>query len=277
MLETEARRPDRAPLRAVILDWAGTTIDYGSRAPAGVFVEVFRRNRLPITLEQARGPMGLHKRDHIAALLEVPAVAGMWRELHGRPAGDADIDALYTEMVSLQIEILPQYCDLIPGTLEAMDRFRERGLKVGTTTGYNDEMMDIVTAEAKRRGFEPDCVVTADGLPAGRPYPWMAFRAATELQVYPLEAVVKIGDTVPDVLEGLNAGMWAVAVTKTGNEVGLSEEEVGALPAEELVNRIEAAREKLLDAGAHYAIESIADVPPLLDEIETRLAKGERP
>lgn len=277
MAERAPERPYRGPLRAVIFDWAGTTVDYGSRAPAGVFIEVFKRRGVPITIEQARGPMGMHKRDHIAALLELPAVSAMWRELHGRPASDADVQSMYQELVPLQLACLADYADVIPGTLETVEHCRKRGLKIGSTTGYNRPMMDLLLEEARRRGYAPDCAISGDEVPAGRPHPYMALLAAVQLQAYPMEAIVKVGDTVPDIHEGLNAGMWTVAIAKTGNEIGLSEDDVAALPKEELDVRLAAAYERLRAAGAHYVIDGVGDLPPVLDQIEARLARGERP
>jgi phosphonoacetaldehyde hydrolase len=150
-------------------------------------------------------------------------------------------------------------------------------MKIGSTTGYNRPMIDLLLAEAARTGYEPDCAICVDDVPAGRPHPYMALRAAIVMEIYPMEAVVKVGDTAQDVYEGLNAGMWTVGVTKTGNELGLSEAEVDALRADELAARLERAREHLLAAGAHYVIDGVAALPPLLDAIEARLAKGERP
>ena len=265
----------RGRLTAVIFDWAGTTVDYGSRAPAGVFVEVFRRRDVPITVEQARGPMGLHKRDHLAALLAMPPVEALWRERHGAAPGEGDIDALYAELVVLQTACLPDYADVIPGTLEAVAECRRRGLKIGSTTGYNGEMLSVLSREAARHGYEPDCAISVDDVPAGRPHPYMCYLAAIRLQAYPMESMVKVGDTVPDIQEGQNAGMWTVAVAKTGNEIGLSQAEVAALPPQDLAERLERARGRL--AGAHYVIDGVGDLPPVLDAIEARLAQGERP
>jgi phosphonoacetaldehyde hydrolase len=270
-------RPYRGPLKAIILDWAGTTVDYGSRAPTGVFVELFRRRGVAITMEEARGPMGSHKRDHIAAVLAMPEVAARWEQAQGAPATDADVQAMYEELVPLQLECLPQYADLIPGALEAAADFRRRGLKIGVTTGYNREMVQLLLQEVKARGFEPDCAVSVDDVPAARPAPWMCLRCAMQLQVYPWAAIVKAGDTVPDIHEGLNAGTWTVGLTKTGNEIGLTEREVEALPAEVLQDKLDAASRKLREAGAHYVVEGVGDVPAVLDEIERRLARGESP
>ena len=264
-------------LRAVILDLAGTVVDYGSCAPAGVFIEVFKRRGVEITIAEARAPMGAHKREHIAAVAAMPEVAARWLAAHGAPAADADIDALYADLIPLQVACLPEFSDLIPGAMDAIAAFRGRGLKVATTTGYNREMTDVVLGEMSRQGFEPDVAICVDDVPAGRPEPWMALLAAMRLRAYPVSACVKVGDTMPDIAEGLNAGMWTVAVAATGNELGLSLAEAAALPAAEFEARMEIARDRLSAAGAHYVVDSLADVPAPLDEIEQRLARGERP
>lgn len=264
-------------LRAAILDLAGTIVDYGSCAPAGVFIEVFKRNGVEISVAEARAPMGAHKRDHIAAVAAMPGVADRWLAAHGAPVGESDVDALYADLIPLQIACLPDYSDLIPGALDAISDFRGRGLKVATTTGYNREMTNIVLTEMRRQGFEPDAAICVDDVPAGRPEPWMALLAAMRLRAYPVSACVKVGDTVPDIAEGLNAGMWTVAVAATGNELGLSQVEAAALPTAEHRQRVRAAGERLMAAGAHFVVDGLADVPVLLDEIDERLRTGERP
>lgn len=270
-------RSYRGGLKAVILDWAGTTQDHGCRAPAGVFVDVFRKNGVEITMAQAREPMGTPKRDHLARIAANPEVAAAWHQRHGRPCGAADIDRMYAEFIPLQLECLPTYADLIPGTLEAAAAFRSRGLVIGSTTGYNLEMTEIVRAEARKRGFVPDACVCASDVPAGRPAPWMCLVAAMRLGVYPLEAIVKIGDTIPDIEEGLNAGMWTIGVARTGNEIGLSLAELARVPADRLATDLAKVHARMYQAGAHYVVDSIGDCDPILDEIERRLRAGQRP
>lgn len=270
-------RSYRGPLQAAILDWAGTIVDYGCFAPAIVFVEVFKRRGIDISIAQVRLPMGLHKRDHIAALLNMEPVAGQWQKKFGHPYTDSELDELYQDFIPLQLACLAEYADLVPGTLEAAAEFRKRGMKIGTTTGYNAEMLQIVKHEAQKRGFVPDCSVSASDVPAGRPQPWMAFLNAQNLGIYPMEAFVKVGDTVPDIGEGLNAGMWTVGVALSGNEVGLTESQILALSTEDRKKLRRKAFDSLHQAGAHYVVDSIADVPAILPEIEKRLSAGERP
>ncbi len=150
-------------------------------------------------------------------------------------------------------------------------------MKIGSTTGYTREMMDLLQSEAKKRGYEPDSTVCATDVPAGRPEPWMCLMNAQHLGVYPMESIVKIGDTLPDIGEGLNAGMWTIGLAKTGNELGLNEQEVAALDPQVYQRLIDRAYTRMTQSGAHYVVDTIADVMPCLDDIECRLARGETP
>lgn len=265
------------PLRAVIFDWAGTIVDYGSRAPAGVFVEVYRRHGVAISMAEARGPMGMQKRDHIEAIARMPGVADRWRAANGATLGGADIDTMYHEFLPLQLACLPDYADVIPGAIETFAACRARGMKIGTSTGYSRPLMDVVEAEARRRGLVPDLVVCADDVPAGRPAPWMCFENLKRLDAWPPAAAVKVDDTLPGIVAGMNAGMWTVGVALSGNEMGLAREEAAALLDAERDSRLRAADKRFVEAGSHYVIDSVADLIPVLDEIDARLKRGDRP
>jgi phosphonoacetaldehyde hydrolase len=271
------RRRYQGALKAVVLDWAGTVVDFGCLAPAGAFIEAFRRHGVDITLAQARGPMGTPKRDHIKAVAAMGPVNAAWIARHGAAPTEADIDAIYATFMPLQVAVVENYAGLIPGALEAVAGLRARGLKIGSTTGYPRPVMEVVSAAATRQGYTPDVCVCAGDTPSGRPGPSMALKCLIDLDVHPVEACVKIGDTVVDVEEGLNAGMWTVALVDCGNEVGLPFDEWSGLsPAAQARLRAPAA-DKLARAGAHYVIGSLAEVFPVLDDIERRLATGEKP
>lgn len=267
----------RGPLKAVLLDWAGTTLDYGCYAPAVVFIEVFKRQGVEISIEEAREPMGAHKKVHIRKITQIPAVARRWEDVNGRPPSEKEVEAMFAEFVPLQVACLGEYGDLIPGTLEAIEAMRRRSLKIGSTTGYTTEMMAVLLEEARRRGYEPDATVCASDVPEGRPAPWMCLENAQRLGIYPVESIVKVDDTIPGVEEGLNAGMWTIGLAKTGNEVGLTEKEIEALSKEQYQQKIERAYDRLARAGSHYVVDGIADVLSCLDDIDRRLAAGEKP
>jgi len=268
-------RSYRGPIEAVLLDWAGTTMDFGCMAPAVVFMEVFKRKKVPISIEEARAPMGAHKRVHIQRISELDTVRQRWQAAHGRPPNDDDVSAMFAEFVPLQLDCLSKYSALIPGTLAAIAALRARGIKIGSTTGYLTEMMKINQADAKRQGYEPDATVCASDVPAGRPYPYMCLQNVIRLGVTAVQACVKIDDTVPGVEEGLNAGMWTIGLAVSGNEVGMTLDEWQALPAAAQKVKRERATTRMQQCGAHYTVDTIADIMPCIDDIQARIRRGE--
>ncbi|MEZ6136391.1 MAG: phosphonoacetaldehyde hydrolase [Pirellulaceae bacterium] len=264
-------------LKAVVFDWAGTTIDHGCMAPAIVFQEIFRQRGVSITSAQAREPMGMAKRAHIAAIAAMPSVAEAWRSTFSRPCTDTDIDAMYADFLPLQKQTLSQHSTLIPGAADAVAWCRQRGLKIGSSTGYTRELMEVVTAAAAKQGYEPDCVLCSEDAPEGRPAPWLLFEAAKRMNVYPLRYVVKVDDTPVGILAGRNAGCWTIGVTRTGNGVGMSAADLATLSIEAIASRCTTAAATLTSAGAHYIIESVADIRPVLQDIDTRLTNGHLP
>lgn len=266
-----------AHLKAVVFDWAGTMVDHGSLAPMGVFVEAFRRFGVEITVDEARGPMGMAKRAHIAALLALPRVERLWCSVHGRSPTESDIDAVYEVFVPMNVEVAARHADLVPGAAATVRELRARGLKIGSTTGYTREIMARILPVAAEQGYAPDCLVCTGDTSEGRPSPLMLYKAWLELGVWPAWCCVKVDDTEIGVAEGVNAGCWTVGVAVTGNLFGLSLADTSALPRHELLARRNAAAARLEAAGADYVVDSVADLLPAVMAIEQRLARGEQP
>ncbi|HWE39610.1 MAG TPA: phosphonoacetaldehyde hydrolase [Isosphaeraceae bacterium] len=260
-------------IRAVIFDWAGTTVDHGSLAPVSPFVEAFRRAGVAITTAEARGPMGVAKRDHIAAILALPRVAAAWQAGHGRAADEADVDRLFADFLPLQHEALTRHADVIPGVPEVVAECRRRGIKIGINTGYPRALMDVAAPLARAGGFDPDVIICNDDVPRGRPAPWMIFRALERLDAFPMSGVVVVDDTPVGVEAGLNAGARVVAVTRTGNALGLSLREVERLDPADLAARLAPIAADFRRRGAHAVVEAVADLIPVLDRFEA----GDRP
>ena len=264
-------------LKAVVFDWAGTIIDFGSRAPMGVFVEAFRQFGVAISIAEARGPMGRAKRDHIATLMAEPRIAAAWREAHGHLPTEADIDRLYDVFIPLNVKVAADFAELIPGAADIVAKLRARGLKIGSTTGYTREIMAPILPLAAAQGYAPDNLVCAGDLAEGRPSPLMMYRCFADLGVYPPASVVKVDDTVPGIEEGLAAGTWTVGIAASGNETGLSLAEWQALSKPERERIVAPARDKLEAAGAHVVIDTVADLLPVIESIDRLMAEGEAP
>lgn len=270
--------PNTSPIQAVIFDWAGTLADFGSFAPIQVLIDAFSAFNVPVTLAEARLPMGMAKWKHIQALGRIPAVATRWQEVHGKAMEDADVDAVYATFMPRQIASVAHYSRPIPGSADTLAALRVRGIRIGSCTGYPRAVMDALIPSAAAQGLAPDCVIAADDLKAGgRPGPWMALANVIELGIRSVSACVKVDDTGVGMQEGRNAGMWTIGLAVSGNEVGLSLEQWQALDTQSQKLRRTQAERRLFDAGAHFVVDSIADIQQPLAEIERRIANGERP
>jgi len=264
-------------LEAVILDWAGTTVDCGCMAPVGVFVEVFRREGVTVTVAQAREPMGTQKREHIRRMTAQTEVRRAWEAVHGQAPTDVDVDRMYACAEPLQIEVLPNYAAPISGVVETIECLRQRGLKVGSCTGYSRSMLDVLAQASAEQGYVPDVHVAATEVRVGRPAPFMPWEVAHRLEISSADRCVVVGDTVVDVQSGRAAGMWSVGVARTGSLVGRDEASLQACAPEELAVEVASARQMLLAAGAHLVIDDLTELPDALDMLEGRRQKGERP
>ena len=209
-------------LQAVICDWAGTLVDFGSFAPTQIFVEAFAELGVAITLDKARGPMGMGKWDHIRTLCNQPAIAERFVQAVGHALSNADVTALYERFMPLQIAKIADHSAVIPGALDTLATLRDRGLKIGSCSGYPAVVMEKVAALAADNGLQVDHVVATDEVPNGRPHPAQALANVIALGVSDVAACIKVDDTTPGLLEGRSAGMWTVALTCSGNALGLS-------------------------------------------------------
>lgn len=254
-------------LKAVVFDWAGTMIDFGSRAPVVALCRLFEEAGVPILETEARADMGMAKRDHIRALLAAPRVARAWAELHGSAAGEADIDALFARIGPMMRESARDCAELIPGAAEIVGQLRAQGVAIGSCTGYTREMMADILLRAAEQGYAPDALVCAGETAEGRPSPLMLWKNLVELGAWPASACVKVDDAPVGIAEGLAAGVWTVGVAASGNGVGLSREALAALDPEDRSERIARAGKTLREAGAHVVIDTVADLPAALREL----------
>jgi len=260
-------------IQAVLFDWAGTTVDYGSRSPVKVFIEIFYRLGIEITEAEARGPMGQAKRTHIASVMALPRVNTLWQDKFGATPTPADVDRLYADFLPLQLSVLSQGADVIPGIPKMVDELRRRGIKIGSSTGYTRALMEAVIPRAREQGYEPDVVLCSDEVPSGRPMPWLNFRACEALGVYPPSSVLVVDDTPIGIQAARNSGMWAVGVTMTGNGLGLSQRAAESLSKVELDERLSQIEQKYLAAGAHFVLRTAANLIPVLEQLNDQLTR----
>ena len=261
-------------VKALILDWAGTMIDYGSFSPVNVFLSVFSKKGIEITIEEARKPMGMLKYDHIKEILTFPRVKDEWIKKYSEEPKKEDIDELYENFEPAVLEIIDKYSKPFGNNAEVVKRLQGEGYKIGSTTGYTKSMMDIVTRVAEENGYKPDFWITPDMTGSyGRPYPYMIFQNLINLEIMNVREAVKIGDTIMDIEEGRNAGVWSVGVIEGSSCSGLSEEEFNSLSAEEKKELRIKVKNEYFKAGAHYTIDNLSEIFNIIDLINIRLGK----
>ncbi|WP_305989420.1 phosphonoacetaldehyde hydrolase [Roseibium sp. MMSF_3544] len=255
--------------KAVVFDWAGTMIDFGSFAPMGVFVKAFEKFGITASIDQARGPMGKPKWDHIRDMMDDPDIAAQWSEKYGAAPTNADVDKVYEVFVPMNEEVVADFADLVPGAADVIKFLRAKGLKIGSTTGYTRSIMERVLPRAAEQGYEPDNLVCSDDLPEGRPGPLGMYKCFVDLVAYPPAAVIKVDDTEPGIAEGVTAGCITVGLALSGNYAGKTPDELAALSEAEVDKLRQHATAKLKAAGADHVIDTVADLPALVERLET--------
>jgi phosphonoacetaldehyde hydrolase len=265
-------------VQACIFDWAGTVCDAGVFAPVLSFQKLFEAEGVPITDAETRAPMGVHKRVHISEICKTPSVTQRWLSKKGKAPSEADIDRIYNKYLTTTEDVLSNNSSLITGTPETMAVLRnELGVKIGSTTGYTTEIMAKLRPIAAAEGYSPDCYVTSSDVPVARPSPSMIFLNMVKLDIWNTKCVVKVDDSAAGIVAGLHAGCWTVGIAKTGNYVGLTEEAMTKMNPLELSQKVDSARKSLYKAGCHFVIDTIKDLPPVVEEINRRLAMGINP
>ena len=269
----------RGKVKGLVLDWSGTTADEYVLAPAVVFVDVFKKFNVEISMAEARGPMGLRKDLHILELTKVPEIRERWKGVHGKYPDQGDVDLMFADFVPMQLNCLRKYTTLLPHVAEVTQKFQKEGIKIGSSTGFVRSMVDILEEDAKKQGYTPDASVAGDEVVNGaRPKPFMVYRNLDLMDVHPIQSVVKVDDTVSGVGEALEAGCWGVGIARYSNYMDMDTlEEAKSLPEEEFQRRLVKTRDILQKAGAHYVIDTFDQLVDVVEDVNLRLSRGERP
>lgn len=98
------------------------------------------------------------------------------------------------------------------------------------------------------------------------------------LGIQSASSVLKVDDTVSGIGEGLNANSWTCALSHTSTYMDInSMEERHAMSNAEFNRRGVISREILINSGAHYVIPDISGLPDVVEDINKRMYRGEKP
>lgn len=256
-------------IEAVIFDWAGTTVDYGCFAPVQAFKDAFEGYGLHPTFDEIRQPMGMLKIDHIKTMLKMDTLNGEFHAVYNRDFTEEDVQSIYEKFEKALMAGITKHTDVKPFVVETVAQLRKMGIKIGSTTGYTNMMMEPVLESAVSQGYNPDCWFSPDSTEhMGRPYPYMIFKNMMALKVSNVQSVVKVGDTISDIREGVNAGVCSVGVIEGSSLMGYNEEEYLALDEETKQNAVEKARKTYFDNGADAVIMNFKELPALIESLQ---------
>ncbi|XP_063969998.1 phosphonoacetaldehyde hydrolase-like [Lytechinus pictus] len=268
----------RGPVKLVIFDWAGTVVDCGVFAPVQAFTNVFAQEGIDVLVDEVRAPMGAHKRVHISRMVQMDRIAATWKAKKGEAPNEDDVERMYRNFLPEQIKALESHANVITGIPDTIRQLREDyGIRIGTSTGFTSEIMEHLTPRAAQQGFDSEFVATSDLVKEARPTPSLIFLNMINLNVHPVQAVVKVDDTITGITAGLAAGCWTVGVARTGNYMSATEDELSNMDKGIHDQRLKKAYKILIDSGAHYVIDSVNDIVPVINDINRRLALGEKP
>ena len=88
-----------------------------------------------------------------------------------------------------------------------------------------------------------------------------------ELNIKSVDEVIKVGDTVSDILEGKNAGVISVGIIEGSSEMGLTMEEYNNLSKENKEKEIERVKKTYKNAGADYIINDIRGIIDIINDL----------
>jgi phosphonoacetaldehyde hydrolase len=264
-------------IQAVLFDWAGTMVDFGSCAPVAAMQAVFAGEGVPVDDAAVRRYMGQAKREHVTAMLREEEIAARWRTRHGGDWTETDVDRIMVALEPAMQREAEATAELIPGAADALADLSTRGIRVGSTTGYTRTMMAGILPRATAQGYTPEVTICAGETAAGRPAPLMLWKAMVALGIWPAAACVAVDDAPVGIEAGRHAGCWTIGVAASGNGMGLTHDAYRALSDADRKARLARVASGFSDAGADVVIPSVATLSHALDIIGARIADGAGP
>ncbi len=264
-------------LKAIIFDWTGTAVDFGSKCAQEAIQAAFQAEGVVVTEQYLSQCHDVPASKEISAILALTEVTAQWQASHGRLPDDRNAVEISQRTEQHLLDHLTQAATPTPWLVQTLQLLKQRGLKIGSSTDCTSRIMERLALLAAEKGFTPDFWVAADQVPQGRPWPWMIFKNLEYLQICPPALTVNVGDTIADVEAANNAGAWSVAVLESSRLVGRSQPALEALPAKNRKLILQQASHQLAQAGAHVVIKNLSELPAAMDQIEKRLLNGMLP
>lgn len=186
-------------IELAVLDMAGTTIQDRGEVPAAFDAALATRG-IQITPAQLVNVRGAAKRTAIRTLLAEQMGAD-------DPTLDAQTASTYAAFSEfLRAGFAVNGVALMPGTEQALQDLRRRGIKIALNTGFDRDMVAAILTYLPLERGAIDAVVCGDDVSLGRPAPYMIFHAMEKTGITSVHNVMTVGDTALDLAAGFHAG-----------------------------------------------------------------------
>lgn len=278
------RRFNAAP-QGVFIELEGCLLDETCSTTAAAVKQLFKEKGVDISEEEAASGNGslagadaTTKKSHLRHVL-FSTCADKWKAATGAEPTEWDLEALFKEFARC-VRDCAHKCKAVTGAVDCVSMLQGKGIKVGITSDFNAEGMEPWMRIAHANGIEVDAAMSCADVanPGGRdgpfvcvpPEPWRCYALAARLNIFPTDTCVRVSHTTYGVEEGLNAGMWTVGL-KTGPPVPFSG------PGETEPQKNRRVEDGFYSLGCHYVIDGVWDLPRVMDDIEARMARGDKP
>ena len=265
-------------INAVLFDLGGTVVDKYSLSPLHALDMTFQNTGVVLDADLLKKDMGNRKDVHIRKILETKQCKEIWSEVKKRDFNEFDMDDLVESYKTNQNRMVLKYNKPLPHAKNTFDILRMGyKLKIGSTTGYFRETVNIIEKDLiKKENIYFDATVAGDDVENGyRPRPYMIFKNLEKLNISPIQSILKVDDTTAGIKEGLEAGCWTVGVSKYSSLMDFHDlEDEDDMSITDLSLREEQVKNKLLEAGAHYVVSSLKEIPAVVEDINRRLRDG---
>ena len=186
------------PIDLFVFDMAGTTVDDAGDHVASALVAVLEGAGVRVTARDVDPVMGIPKPLAIRELLG---------QARGRTPDAAEVSSVHAEFQAAMVDfyrIDPSVRE-IPGATTLFRRLRDAGVRVALDTGFDRAIVDAIIDRLDWRDVVDDSIAS-DEVERGRPAPDMIRALMKRAGLTDPSRVAKLGDSVSDIDEGLNAG-----------------------------------------------------------------------
>jgi phosphonoacetaldehyde hydrolase len=202
-----------------------------------------------------------------------------WEAATGSAPTEWDLEALFKDFPRVVLDQL-KGTKPVSGAVDAVRALQAKGMKVAITSNFSAEAKDAWARTAHHYGFEVDASMACAEVPnPGReeaftcvlPEPWRCMALAAQMGIYPMSTTIRVSTTQFGIEEGLNAGMWTVALSTTGLVSPFIH------GGESEPQRQKRVAEGFYASGCHYVVDGIWELPRVVADIEVRMSRGECP